>query len=330
MLRGKICRARGLAAATCLAALCSAAPFCGPASARLAKSLDCPGAPAGWTASPQNPVLYGPAENPGQNAQEVQCSYIKAGKVMVVTADFALPTDQDPYADFDYGCSYGGDQAWTASGRTYIVTSKHQWGYAELVDYEHVLSAGEVGIFERLTRELLADSEGFGHSCSLETKRPVSAQELFLFSFEWSTLGPNYTEFGGVSSASPGNPLIPEGSFTTVSSATGSSLLEKVIRIHAPAIPLTIVSQDHERTVTIKIVQGIDYATSSTSDRLRMRVQVVGSDDASCPRGSRGTMTLSTTQFLSNTTGDAALRFDLCGTLFSRGRPVTIAQIVSG
>jgi hypothetical protein len=330
MLRRRILRAPATAVATALAALCAVVPFCGSASARLAKSLVCPEAPAGWTASPQNPVLYGPAENPGQNAQEVQCSYIKAGKVMVVTADFALPTDQDPYADFDYGCSYGGDQAWTANGRTYIVTSKHQWGYAELVDYNHVLSGGEVGVFEGLTRELLADSEGFGHGCSLDTKRPVSAEELFLFSFEWSTLGPNYTEFGGVSSASPGNPLIPEGSFTTVSTATGSSLLEKVIRIHAPAIALTIVQRGHERTVTIKIVRGVDYATNSTTDRLRMRVQVVASDDAACPQGSRGTLTLSTTQFLSNTTGNAALGFDLCGKLFSRGRPETIAQIVSG
>jgi len=299
-------------------------------SAGRSGSISCPAAPSGWTVAPANPTVYGPSQNPGQTQEDVTCEYIQGSKVVSVTADFALPTDQNPYEDFDYGCGHGSDQAWSAAQRIYFVLSTTQWGYAELIDTSREIADASVPAFEAVTRALLKSSEGFGHNCSLNTTSPEEAQEVFFFSFEWSLLAKNFTAFGGVSSSVKGNALAPAGSFTAVSPADGSSLLEDVASVHAPPIALTVVEGTKEHTVTVRITHGIDFLMKSFLQRLRVRIRVVSSNDSACHKGAQGTITISTTQFLASPTAPASVQIHLCGSLFSRGREKAIAQIFSG
>ncbi len=263
--------------------------------------MTCPAAPAGWAAAPTNPHIWGPVQNPGQYSEEVTCSYTSGTKIASVNANFALPSDPNPVSDFDYGCD-AKDQAWDASTRIYVVTSRTQWGYAELDDSNRQLAPGDVAAFESATRTLLKNSEGAGHGCKLDTSQ-TSVLSSFLFSFEYSELGKNFTVFGGVSSGIKGNAMIPAGSFKTTSKSTGSTVLEKVVSVSAPAIPITVVKGNKERTVVLRIYRGIDFFIRSPLERLRLDVRVVQSNYPTCQVGAHGVLTLSTQQFLASTVG---------------------------
>jgi hypothetical protein len=296
--------------------------------ARVAAGPACPAAPSGWTAAPENPTIWGPIQDPGQNSEKVTCTYSNGTKIAQVASIFALPSDPNPYSDFNYGCTAPVDRAWDPTNRIYIIGSKTVWAYAELDDSENQLAAGDVGGFESATRSLLKLSEPLAHSCKITTTE-TSVSSSFGFSFEYAELGKNTTIFGGVSSTIPGNPEVPAGSFTTKTSSKGSSSLEKITSVHVPLIPMTVVQSGKKHTVVLKITKGSTLYIKTPVQTMRAELEVVRSDDPSCKRGSRGTFLLSTVQEFANKAG-AHIKIALCGALFSTGKQVAQGSIING
>jgi hypothetical protein len=292
-------------------------------------SVTCPSAPAGWTSSPSTPTFWGPTQNPGQDTEEVTCHYASALKRVSLVGEYALPTDINPINDFYYGCTNSHDVAWSDSTRVYIVTSKSQWGYAELNDSDNQLAPSDVSGFESATRALLANTEGFGHVCKVHTTSPVGVNSIFRFSFEFDvhSAAKGFEAFGGVSSSTDGNQSVPAGSFTTLIGANGSSNLAKVVQVQAPEIPMTIVDHGKVHTVTIRIGTGIDFLLQGATERLRANIEVVRSNYPSCRRGATGTLTISTVQILF-AAGRSSIDFALCDNLFERGSRTVKADII--
>src|SRR5262249_49580209 len=128
----------------------------GAGTARGVDANPCPGAPHGWEASSSNPTVFGPTQQPGQNHMMVSCQYSQAPKHSVsVVAEYAMPSDPNPIADFYYGCEAARKQPWTTSGRLYFVTSGTRWSYVEFTDPGHELPESGVVPFERVARALL-------------------------------------------------------------------------------------------------------------------------------------------------------------------------------
>jgi hypothetical protein len=292
-------------------------------------AISCPAAPSGWTAAQQNPVIWGPAQNPGQDDEKVTCTYSQGAKLENVISMFALPVDPNPFNDFDYGCSNPLSQTWSSTGRIYIVSSKTSWAYAELDDASNQLSDSDVPSFEAVTRELLTSSAPSGHTCKITTTQ-TSAISSFYFSFEFAELGKGTTIYGGVSSSIPSNPETPAGSFLVATKATGSSTLEKVVSVHVPLIPMTVVQNGKKRTIVLKITKGLNFYLEQPTERLRANLVVSKSDVPACKQGSKGTLTLTTKQIFAREVGPTTIRLDVCGKYFSTGEREMQGKIING
>jgi hypothetical protein len=178
-----------------LGLLLAAATFVGSAlamaSARAevpnANSIACPAPPSGWflpggssgryVASPSKADAV-PADmlQPGLDQVTVYCHYFtKSGKALIVSSNYALPSNLNPFNDFDVGCSDNASKAgvatggygWNTKDRIYRVVSLTTWGYAAFWDYQRQLVKRDVGSFEAVTQSLLTRSEPAAHSCSL-------------------------------------------------------------------------------------------------------------------------------------------------------------------
>jgi hypothetical protein len=297
-----------------------AAPGAGARASSVARaSAICPDPPSGWTASPTNPDIWGPTQNPGQQTERLACEYTKDSKIASVVSSFALPTDPNPYFDFDYGCD-AKDQVWSNSNRMYVITSRTHWAYTQFQDPSHQVADEDLAGFEAATRTLLKSSEGLGHVCKVKTTQ-TGVLSSFLFDFEYSELTPTVTIFGGVNSGIKGNRMIPAGSFTTrfPDDGSGTSSLASVVKVNAPPIAMTVVDKGQAHTVVIKISHGIDFFTKGYHQRLRVAVRVIRSNYSKCRAGSRGTLSISTQQYLASTVGPAKVQLSLCPAVFGQG-----------
>jgi hypothetical protein len=256
-----------------------------PASSTAARSFSikdpsgiaCPQPPSGWT----NPVDGGRTilspltdSNVAGNTVNVSCDYFTAaGKHLLVDLLYALPSDPNPHNDFYFGCTSGGTN-WSDADRMYRVTSKNQWAIAAFYDSLGQIGGNEVTAFQNVTRQLLQNGEGYAHGCSLLLE-PTPVRSQLQFSFQ----------------VSAGN---ASGSFFTEGMAGAKSL--PVVAVGAPDIKLNVKSHGARHPLTIQVRSGVSFVPgkAATGRQVKLAVVVKSSRVPSCPRGSTGTLTITT------------------------------------
>ncbi len=260
----------------------------------------------------------------------VSCQYSQAPRHAIsVVAEYALPADLNPLSDFYYGCDAQRKQAWTSTGRLYFVASGTRWSYVEFADPGRQLPDADVGSFETVARALLQNVGASAHVCQINTATPTVVQHLYLFGFEFIFSSHDLRAFGGIATQSKRNPLIPDGSFTTVA-APDATVLAKVSRVNAPDFTVQIVAQSRRYSLRLRLGRGIDFLQKPPTQRLRLGLNVVGSNYSSCPKGAHGTLTITRSALDNSANAPAKIRVDVCGSLFARGTYRGTADILTG
>jgi hypothetical protein len=264
-------------------------------------SIGCPPGPSGWNNPPVTKGITAPQTTnngygggyeqvaAGGNVATVTCSYHNTtSKQVYVAVSFALPTDLNPLNDFDLGCSRG-DAGWNATERVYRVSSRSEWALATLTDSGRYLQAGEVPAFEGVTRELLRNAKGFGHSCVVAV-RPTEVPSRFFFDIKVG---------GDNLKATFWTPPSPDKS--------GVFPIEKISPARAK---LQVNTSNGMRTLGIAFTKGIDYRiqTGHSPARVRFHVRVTTSHVPACSAGATGQLTIATPI-------DVAI--DVCGRRFT-------------
>ena len=241
-------------------------------------TIACPVAPAGFAVPavtgkavllPNSPGVDG--ERYGGNAAVVICDYFAtdgSGKHIVVSVVYALPTDPNPVGDFYFGCASGGT-TWTENDRVFRVMSPDRWAIAAFTDFLGALDGPTVPDFEQVTRELLASTAGFAHTCDLAVRQtPVNST----FSYSFSS------NFGGGT-----------GSFST-SAVPPSSGWVPVISVTAAILPLTLA----KGIFTLAVQHGWRFYPGRPSQKpqLSLAVKVTDSNLKFCGAGNTGTLIL--------------------------------------
>jgi hypothetical protein len=288
-------RARGLLSLGFLAfvALLAALVPAGAASADVVikdpHGIACPQAPSGWFNPPGDATatssggrtIIAPGtvveagEGPqGGNTVNVSCDYFtSAGKHLVVDLLYALPTDPNPINDFYFGCRSGGT-SWTDSDRVFRLMSPDQWASVAFYDFIGLLEKNDVPAFETVARQLLRNSQGYAHSCSLKVQ-PTPAQARLQFTFD-------------VAAGSA------EGLFFTY--GTENDAVLPVVAVGVPDMTLHVRTQGKRHALTLQVTRGMTFvpAKARTKAQLKLAVRVKGSKVPGCPKGSTGTLTVST------------------------------------
>ncbi len=219
--------------------------------------------------SPMAPSVDG--ERYGGNAAVIICDYFAAngsGKHILASVVYALPTDINPVADFYFGCSSGGTK-WTDSDRVFRVMSPDRWAIAAFTDFLGALDDTTVPAFENVTRQLLASTAGYAHTCDLKVQEtPVNSN----FSY---TFGSSF-----------GHGL---GTFQTAGSVLKTGWVP-IVSTSDATLPLTIGN----RLLTLEVKHGWRFypGRPSQQPRLSLAVRVTDSDLRSCGIGNTGTLIL--------------------------------------
>jgi hypothetical protein len=311
------------------AALCSAVPTSAAAAASR-RANPCPAAPRGWVAAASNPTVFGPAQQPGQEHVMVSCDYTQAPRNAVsVVAEYALPTDLNPLSDFYYGCNARRKQTWTSDGRTFFAASGTRWSYVEFSDPGRQLPDAAEGAFETVARALLKHVSRNAHACKINTVTPTVVHHLYLFGFEFLLSSHELKAFGGIPAQSKSNPLIPDASFSAVSDAN-ATVLARVTSVKAPMFTVQILDGGKRHALRLRINRGIDFLQRPPLQRLRLRLQVVGSNYSRCAKGATGTLTIKRSMLVNAPNAPATIRVRLCGSVFAQGTYRGTAEIISG
>jgi hypothetical protein len=294
------------------------------------KANPCPAAPRGWTGATSNPTLFGPAQQPGQHHMMVTCQYTQGPRHSVsVVAEYALPSDPNPLSDFYYGCNAHRKQAWTRGGRTYFVASAERWSYVEFTDPGHQLPDAAAGRFENTAQALLKHVSSDAHLCAINTATPTLVHHLYLFGFEFLHSSRGLKAFGGIETQSKSNPLIPAASFEAISEPD-ATVLSKVTSVTAPVFTVHVVANGKQYSLRLRIDHGLDFLQKPPTQQLRLGLEVVGSDYASCPKGMSGRLTITRNAMLNTPDAPASVRVQLCGPVFAQGSYRGTALIIGG
>jgi hypothetical protein len=291
--------------------------------------VSCPAAPTGWTSSSAGPQDYGPEQNPGSDLERITCIYVDAKKEQLsVALNYALPSDLNPYSDFDYGCGTGAIP-WSNSLRDYQVVSTTLWADATFDDPLDLTSAANVPQFEGVAQQLMKQAHGLAQSCALNVK-PTQTSAGWLFDFEFDLNGNGVIAYGGIGTHVPASTkivgvasyAIPDGSLQT----KGSQSHPSVTGITSPDVKITVLDHGKIHTVTIEFTKGLSFKSVTVADgtvesnTLDAQVKVIHSTLSTCPRGSLGTLSLAT--------APPTVKLGLCGPVFaaltSRKPEVTI------
>ena len=260
----------------------------------------------------------------------VTCQYSQAPRHAIsVVAEYALPEDLNPLSDFYYGCEAKRKQAWTSSGRIFFVASGSRWSYVEFADPGRQLPDGAVVTFETVARTLLEHVSGSAHACRINSTTPTLVQHLYLFGFEFVHTGHGLRAFGGIATQSAKNPLLPDASFTTVSSPD-ATVVAKVSHVHAPIFTVQIVAKGKHHSLRLHLDPGLGFMQRPPTQRLRLGLDVVSSDYAGCAKGARGTLSITRSSLNNSPNAPAAVRVELCGPLFAQGNYRSTAEIITG
>jgi hypothetical protein len=302
----------------------------GAAARPAAKSQPCPASPSGWKADPANPLIFGPAQQPGQHHTMVSCTYTK-GKLATVSvvAEYANTDDQNPNSDFYFGCKTKRSQAWDTTHRTYFVSNPKAWSYVEFADPGHQLPGAAVPAFELVAKALLTNVAPLAHGCKVNTTTPTVMPHLYLFGFEFFASSTDLKAFGGVPASSASNPLVPAGSFSSESTAD-STVTSKIVSAHAPAFTIKVV--DHGKTYNLltRITGGSTFTQQPPIQRFGLKLRIVKSTYSRCRTGSEGNVTVVRSQYLNSPTAPAQIRVHLCGAVFGHSKYRGTALLISG
>jgi len=278
-----------LSAALGAATVATNATAASPVVEKNPNTIRCPAPPPGWSdpAITKNVITPesvpnaldadngGELEAQGGNAVTVQCNYhhTRSEQVAVIVS-YALPTDPNPFADFDFGCGKG-SVTWLASYRAYRVASSSQWALATLDDSDGNLHSNQIPEFEKVAQELLHNAEGYAHSCSLVTKPTLVSASIH---FDIYVAGTNLKDTFLASQTRTKGRAYP---IKSISSLTAT---------------LQVPTGAGTRSLKIDLTRGIDYrpATAKAAGRVRFGFLVEGSRVPSCSRGAKGMLTIST------------------------------------
>jgi hypothetical protein len=290
----------------------------------------CPAAPAGWTAFPGNPFLFGPTDlqgdhtqtiEPGSDQEDVNCHYRNGGgRDIMITGVVDLPIDPNPINDFYFGCN-NKDVAWNTTDREYLVMSRNSWSYVQFNDLYKVLTPTDVPRFQALAAQLLHNIAPSAHTCGLNTTTPSEVQASWGFDFEMSiSTGSNgkFNAFGGVGTIGGGGipPTAPlsAGSFVTTGGPNQKGDYHvKSIRI--PDVALTVIQNGVTHGMTLHFTKATEFYYNSPHARLVLGVKVIGSKVPGCGKGSLGKLT-ATTEATNYEVGTPTLALKLCGNFF--------------
>jgi len=260
----------------------------------------------------------------------ISCDYSQPPTHQVsVVAEYALPTDPNPLSNFYYGCSARRKQEWTTTGRVYFVASTTRWSYVEFADPGHQLPESAVPRFENVAKALLQNVSGSAHGCKINTATPTLMQHLYLFGFEFLLSSRDLKAFGGIATKSSSNPLIPVASFSAVS-APNATVLQRVTKVNAPVFTVQVVTNGKRHSLQLRINRGIDFVQKPPTQRLRLLLEVVGSDYSRCAKGASGRLVLTRNALSNAVNAPASVRIQLCGSVFGRGTYRGTALIISG
>jgi hypothetical protein len=278
-----------------------------------AKSVDtiaCPTAPAGWTKPPDvdssgqpwgKMVVASAGGNSGTGGDraQVNCNYYDArGHHVLVVVNLALPSDLNPIANFYFGCS-SSVTPWTSRDRMFVATSIDRWAVVALSDPGGFLRPTDVPSFERVARQLLANSEPYAHSCTVEPK-PTGVKDEY--SFKFSAPGASATGLFWVN-------------------ATLGSRTSRVVQAEGIEFVARVDAKKTRATLTLDVKHGLTYRLPrpGSPGELLLGVQVAHSTLPSCRRGATGTLTISTAPSVS---------LQVCSHTYLSGRSsVTISSV---
>ncbi len=247
-------------------------------------AIPCPGPPAGWSALPvvknvRTPTTVSTAlpesYMSGGNLVSITCTYFASeGNRTNVVVNYALPTDPNPAADFNYGCGKG-DAPWSAEYSVLRVASIEQWAYAMFTNALTPLTSRDVSGFTNVTRRLLASVSGYGHPCNVGS-RPTTVTSSYVFDF---TLAKKRVE-----------------TLFWIEPTGERSDVTPISRVIATAFQLGVAVKGTGHTLTLAFAKGIDFrpGTAKRKAQARFTVRVVRSSLASCRKGTTGTLTVTT------------------------------------
>jgi hypothetical protein len=266
---------------------------------RDASNIVCPPGPPNWSIN-EKKIWDGrhDVRLAGLQQVAVNCNYVTSNFDHIeVSVSYALPTDVNPVNDFYFGCSSGGIP-WTATDRTFHVSSPDQWAIATFNDLLRQISEPEARAFQNVTRQLLKNAEGYGHACTLNVA-PTQLKARFTFSFQ----------------ADGGN---AQGSFYAQGLVNPKTNSVPVVQATVRNFALKVNGTKSALVLAVK--RGIDYhpPKPTVARQVRLAVQVVDSKLASCRKGATGTLTITTAP---------SVRLAVCGKTFLRGKATAqIAQ----
>ncbi len=244
-------------------------------------TIACPAAPSGWAVppasgkavlSPMAPSVEG--ERYGGNAVVIICDYFAtngSGKHILASVVYALPTDINPVADFYFGCSSGGT-TWTDRDRVYRVMSPDRWAIAAFTDFLGLLDDTTVPAFQNVTRQLLASTAGYAHTCDLKVQEtPINSAFSYTFGSSFGNGGGTFESAGSV---------LKTGWVPVVSTSDATLLLTL-----------------NKRIFTLEVKHGWRFypGRPSQQPKLSLAVRVTDSEIRSCGIGNTGTLILTQT-----------------------------------
>ena len=290
-----------------------------------ADTVPCPTPPSGWSNTPAaREVLTPNTISPDGNlilyfsapVVEIVCVYrTAAAKDMDVRVYYDLPTDMNPWNDFDIGCtsthapaaSSIAAKAWNPTQRVYRVIGAKTWSLATFDDAVKQLKPEDVPRFEAMTQEMLKGVQGYAHNCSLAGNgHPTGVKSNWTFSFNARTTSGGVTSSGSTS-----------GSFgTTVS--PGGTTAGAISNLSASNFPLRVTGGGKPRVLSIHVGTPIAFSHGYGA-MLQAHVVVFASNDAGCRKGSTGTLVVSVPYL-----GSPIIKLDVCGHSYLHGKgPVT-------
>jgi len=294
-----------------------------------ANSISCPNAPSGWTLPANGRYVLSPnpleatdggGDRPIDNEVEVNCTYFNgAGEPVVVNTSYALPTDINPWSDFDFGCTSVNyvpgylpitGFPWDTQHRVYFTLSSKSWSYAEFEDPYSVLANKDVGSFESITNDLLASAQPAAHNCQLAGGgNPTPVLFPWYFSFKFTGTNNNVSLSGG-----------SRGSFVTAPSKTSPTGI--ISHLQASDIFVTATPKGASaQKLTIRVGDPLLFRAFYT-ETLKAEISVVSSNYAACPKGSTGTLVVSSDPA-------PAVELDICGDLLPAGANEQAATSIS-
>jgi hypothetical protein len=261
-----------------------------------ARVITCPHAPIGFK------LLRGSAgrfvltplssmnESPGGTSVQVTCNYVtqKGGVLLAVAVRYALPTNVNPFNDFDIGCTSlstqktagSGSLPWSTQGRIYRVASPTSWSFASFDDSSAVLTSTDEPAFETIAQTMLESAGPIAHNCKLANTAP-QAQTVWTFSFNAHVQSHGLTTTGGTL-----------GTFVTAPQPGGEVALGA---LKARDIVLKI-SQGTQTvgSMTVALTRAVSFDYSAEG-ALKAAVLVKSSTYAPCHSGTTGLLTVAVT-----------------------------------